>query len=53
MSQKNRPKTKQPDRAAQLREHLEQMLIRLRSYKLAEPLPVGGVVQREREKDLP
>ena len=29
------------------------MLTPLAPYKLAEPLPVGGVVQREREKDLP
>jgi len=46
------PRSRQDDFALQLREHLLQMLLKLRGYKLGGPQPFGTVVQRKREKNL-
>jgi hypothetical protein len=51
MSNHSRRKTQLTDIELRLREHLEQTLLKLRSYNLGEP--IAGLVQRKREKDLP
>jgi hypothetical protein len=49
MSDHRRQKTQLTDTELRLREHLQQMLLKLRSYNSGEPVP--GLIQRKREKE--
>lgn len=52
MSDRNRRKVQQDNSAAVLRAHLQQMLLKIRSYKSGEAQSLGTFVKRKGEKDL-
>jgi molybdopterin biosynthesis enzyme MoaB len=53
VSDRSQRKVQQDNSAAGLREYLQQLLLKIRNYKLGEAQPLGTFLKRKGEKDHP